>query len=129
MRSASKKQKKRLTGLGALLVVLFTVFTADGDSAESAHDVSVKQGQDLTINLRSNPSTGYRWSAKFDKDFLHLKKESFTRSDTSLPGSPGQQTFVFITKKTGVTDIEFVYSRSWEKVFAERSIYRVTISK
>lgn len=110
-------------------MLLFTICPVTADPDRSVQEISAVQGKAFTIRLASNPSTGYRWSAKFDKDFLDLKEESFKRPENSRPGSPGQQAFVFIANKTGVTDIDLVYSRSWEKVFAERRIYRVIISK
>jgi predicted secreted protein len=123
------KRKATLSCFGTGLMLLFTVLTVAADPDESVREISVTRGNAFTISLRSNPSTGYRWSAKFDKGFVHLKEESFKRPENSLLGSPGQQTFIFVANETGVTDIDLVYSRPWEKVFAERRIYRVRISK
>ena len=112
-----------------LLLVTFFILVTGIDSARSSNTIQVSQGTAFTIILKSNPSTGYQWSAKFDHGILRLKEKTFRRPSGSLLGAPGEQIFIFIARKVGITNIEMTYCRPWEKNFAEQRVYEVRITE
>ncbi len=68
--------------------------------------VTVVQGQNFTIPLQSNPSTGYHWEPQFDSTALSLTGSVFVSgpNPNHLVGVPGSQNFTFqgITQGTSV---------------------------
>ena len=73
-------------------------------------------GDELVVELESNPTTGYTWAYSIEGTTLELVSEDYTSSTTSsaMTGAPGTQKYTF--KKTGAGDatISFDYARSWE---------------
>jgi len=91
-------------------------------------EILVKVNEEFKIPLESNPSTGYKWEASFDKAFLNLKADDFKRPAKARIGAGGTQTFVFLPVKQGETKIRFVYKRHWEKTSAREKTLRIRIN-
>jgi predicted secreted protein len=87
----------------------------------------VKVNKEFKIPLDSNPSTGYKWEASFDKAFLKLKADHFKRPAKAPIGAGGTQTFVFLPIKKGETELRFVYKRPWEKTIGREKTFRIRI--
>lgn len=81
---------------------------------ESIDKVSVKSGEDFTIKLESNPTTGYTWQPIYDDAYVKLVSNDFIRA-TKLMGAGGLERFFFRAVKSGNTEIEMLYKRVWEK--------------
>jgi len=82
-----------------------TVF-GPGDS------IRVVDGQTFVIELESNPTTGYEWTAE-DNPNAEFVKSSMVTSST-LPGAPGMQRLTFEATKTGSSTLVLNYARSFE---------------
>lgn len=76
--------------------------------------IKVKINDEFYIELDSNPTTGYRWEAKFDENYIDLKKKKYSPSSDRI-GAGGKVKFDFQTLKTGETKIELAYKRLWER--------------
>ncbi|MFL6492196.1 MAG: protease inhibitor I42 family protein [Nitrososphaera sp.] len=65
------------------------------------HARTVRQGEKFTIELQSNPSTGYRWHLLyFDKSILNLISSEFATKPRNQIGTAAIQRFKFeATKK------------------------------
>lgn len=85
--------------------------------------------QVFAITLESNPTTGYRWEAKFDRAFIELKNRDLAVSNPRSIGAGGVETFNFIPLKAGETKIIMSYQRPWEGKPAEEKSFHVTISE
>lgn len=76
-----------------------------------------KQSQ-FSFELKSNPTTGYRWSVfKYSKVFFALKDSSYKQSQPMLIGSGGYQTFVFNVQNPDQKIDQWIsmkYARPWE---------------
>ena len=48
-----------------------------------------------TINVVSNPSTGYHWVAVYNRKHVKLLSDTFKSNNQRLIGSPGIETFKF----------------------------------
>ncbi len=107
----------------SLLVIAFPAYAADK---------KVTLGKKFQISLKANPTTGYKWTASYDKKFLKLVDETYNR-DLSGPkprvGVGGTTTFSFLPVKTGETSINFRYERPWEKEVAEKKTFIINIRR
>jgi predicted secreted protein len=67
------------------------------------------QGQNFTIQLQSNPSTGFHWEPQFDSTALSLTESVFINGPNphNLVGVPGSQNFTFQGIKPGTSIITF----------------------
>lgn len=125
----TKPDKKGL-GFRIFVPVLFCCLPVlvAAEPRESAGVIHQPLHKPFTISLKSNPSTGYKWQAKFDENIVTLVKETYEKPPEKLIGAAGQQVFVFRPVKTGDTEIEFVYQRPWEKDFAKRQVYHIKVT-
>ncbi|MHB8205006.1 MAG: protease inhibitor I42 family protein [Desulfomonilaceae bacterium] len=85
--------------------------------------------QPFRIELRAaTGSTGYSWSAQFDKAFLKLKKSWYEKPESNLLGASGIQVFFFVPLKPGITKIEMRLKRPWEPSSSKTKVYQISIS-
>jgi predicted secreted protein len=94
--------------------------TTDATYGDPAHPITLPVGQQFTVRLESNPSTGYEWQMDLAAAMpVELVREEYkapdTDTDTDVVGAPGQQRFVFQAVAEGAVTIEFSYVRPWEE--------------
>jgi inhibitor of cysteine peptidase len=91
--------------------------------------VTAVQGQNFTITLRSNPSTGYHWEPQFDSTALSLTDSVFISDPNphNLVGVPGSQIFTFQGLAKGTTTITF-NNVSPAQIITEQTVYAVTVT-
>ncbi len=76
-------------------------------------------GEDLTVTLGSNPTTGFRWS-----EFAEISDETIVQQTSHKyvgkeyeapppPGTSGEEVWTFRALKKGATTISMEYSRPW----------------
>jgi predicted secreted protein len=120
-------------GRSAILpLAAFCLLLVIASSTTYAADKKVTLGKKFQISLKANPTTGYKWTASYDKKFLKLEGETYTR-DLSGPkprvGAGGTTTFSFLPMKTGETSINFRYKRPWKKEVAEKKTFIINIRR
>jgi len=114
-----------LTGLFLSAVL---VFGSRQISCAEDHEIKAVSKQPFRIELLAAiGSTGYKWSAQFDKAFLKLKKSSYEKPESKLLGASGKQVFVFVPLKQGNTTIEMQLKRPWESSSEKSRVYRIQI--
>jgi len=94
------------------------------DFYEKSHitdSIEVEIGDEFTVNLCSNASTGFQWMEIADISdpgvLVQNSHEFFALSekgDPPPPGTPGNQIWTFKTLKQGTSILSFEYSRDWE---------------
>jgi len=101
------------------------------DAADSLSDVSLDVGDQLDVELESNPTTGYSWELGPLPDGLQLVSSDFEEPGGSLVGASGTQRFVFDVVGLGNGILRFEYVRVFEDpVVAEQIVeYVVTIAE
>lgn len=72
--------------------------------------ITVVQGQNFTIQLQSNPSTGYHWEPIYNSSYIKLVNRAFASGVSANPlvvGASGTDTFTFQGTKQGTSIITF----------------------
>ena len=85
---------------------------------EDASDrLEVTTGQEFSITLASNSTTGYHWelAAPLDETFIKLLGSEYNAPETRMVGVGGQETWTFRAVGQGQTIINLKYVRPWEK--------------
>ncbi len=100
-------------------------------AADSLSEVSLDVGDQLEVELESNPSTGYSWEPAPLPDGLQLISSDFEEPGGSLVGASGTQVFVFDVVSPGSGILRFEYVRVFDDpVVAEKIVeYVLTIDR
>ena len=112
-----------------LAAAMLTAAVAKADAADQTLQLTV--GQEATVELEENPSTGYRWTidakAGVNASILRINDRGFSQ-DTGgkrLLGAPGIHRWSVAATSAGSASITFVYQRSWETTPVRR--HQVTV--
>ena len=76
----------------------------------------VQRGAKITIELKENPTTGYRWTiSSIDEVLLEPEDDEFLPPDHATPGAGGQHRFFFRAKGAGSTALTLISKRAWQR--------------
>jgi inhibitor of cysteine peptidase len=75
--------------------------------------IKTKIGETFTIELESNPTTGYQWQEKFDETKLKLLEKKTNLHSNSI-GASTTEVLSFQALTDGVSTINLDYKRIWE---------------
>ncbi|MBR4686547.1 MAG: protease inhibitor I42 family protein [Candidatus Methanomethylophilaceae archaeon] len=118
---------KAILGISALAVVLILFGTyylnptdSQGDDMdfimlEGSGDISVKVGEEFTVGLRGNVTTGYDWVLVSDGG-IALVDDLYRVDDPGNPprvGVGGIHYFTLKAEKAGTYEVDFDYQRVW----------------
>lgn len=106
----------------AVLVVGLTAVACGNDDSTSIDfsdpgtSYAVAVGDEFTITLESNLTTGFEWTLETPPpaDVLQLVDEAYIAPDTDLVGAPGYQELTFRAIGDGSTYIELWYVRPFD---------------
>ena len=87
------------------------VFTANDTN------ITVTAGEQFTISLESNPTTGYNWSVRIPEggEKIMIISSEYAKSKSGKIGEGGEQLWRFKTIGTGEVKLELSYIRPWKK--------------
>lgn len=101
------------------------------DARDDGRTVELKPGDELSVKLESNRSTGFRWVLAEGPGRILLKQGDpmYSRPIDSAPGAGGTETWSFRAVAAGEQPLVFEYRRQWEKDKAAEKVvtYKVTI--
>jgi inhibitor of cysteine peptidase len=98
------------------------------DEKDDGAQVQVPRGAKVTIDLKENPTTGYRWTiSSIDHAFLVVDGDEFLPPGQKSPGAGGQRRFFFRAKAEGSTALSLVNKRAWEHDDKAVSTFNLTI--
>jgi len=92
--------------------------------------IQVKAGQNFTIRLQSNPTTGYGWQlSKALDNKISLVTNAYIPPDSKLCGAGGHEVWTFKAIEQGQAEISMKYVRPWEKYQppARTNVYAVMV--
>jgi len=87
----------------------------DKDSGRTLH---LDRGDTVTIQLVSNPTTGYQWqfgTPLYDETVMILRGDNYIKPQEQLAGAPGKRSLTFLAEGSGRTGVRLIYVRPWEK--------------
>ncbi|HDR6218685.1 protease inhibitor I42 family protein [Bacillus cereus] len=84
---------------------------------DSGRTVTMSIGDTFSIQLKENPTTGYRWALE-EIEGIKLVQDDFKSSNNGI-GSSGLRIFQLRTTKDGVYEI---YIKNWQEWSGEASI-------
>jgi inhibitor of cysteine peptidase len=123
----------------ALFLLVLAALAGCGSSkkSETAGTVSsmkVTAGQDFTISLQSNPTTGYQWQLDGPLDekvvkYVSKEYKADQSGGTENVGAGGVEVWTFKAVGKGGADIKMKYVRPSEKGAkpAEQRVFKVTV--
>jgi len=93
-----------------------------------ADSISTTVGQEFTISLDSNPTTGYEWILVSSlPSWLELVRHEYTPTDPGKIGGGGIDEWTLKATNTGSTTLIFHYRRPWETGVQPLEIYEVQV--
>jgi inhibitor of cysteine peptidase len=101
----------------------FEVIYSDPDTT-----IKVEVGQEFTIALDENPSTGYLWEAQIDTSFLELVESKYEAPSGGGLGAPGTRSFVFAALKEGNTEVTMTLTPPGEEEPVETKVFTVEVA-
>jgi predicted secreted protein len=117
-----KNKEDSITTTKASFVVNSTI-----ENKKQNENITVKKGQEFTIILESNPTTGYQWIPTFNTSMINLVSHNFQPSTIKLMGSPGTDIFKFKATNQGTESLKMIYKRSWEKDFVKEKVFVIKV--
>jgi len=119
-----------------LILTLFMIGVVSGCSHKSAIStytepsqvIQVNAGQEFTIALSSNPTTGYDWEYTSVYTVVQSLGKTYQADSPVLMGSGGTDTFSFKANSKGTATLVFVYKRSWETTTADQKTFTVKVN-
>ncbi len=88
-----------------------------GEFSDPARPITVNPGEEWSITVSSNATTGYSWrlAAPLDEKVVKLVGSRYVAPRTDLLGAPGREVWTFIATASGKTTVSLKYIRPWEK--------------
>jgi len=117
-----------LRGGLALLAVVALLTAAEGCAGKKIYGertptIAATVGEQIIIELPSNPTTGYTWmpSGHPDSMVVTLMASDFEPDPSTAFGTGGHHRWTFRAVGPGSTTIKFTYGRTWEQTPPEKS--------
>ena len=115
----------KMTAAALLSAILCACSTTGADpqhyeltKADKGRTLHLKSGDIVTVQLASNPTTGFQWefgTPALDRKVVSLREDRFISPKGDLCGAPGKRSLSFQAEGPGRTDIRLIYVRPWEK--------------
>lgn len=123
------------TALSILFVGFIGCFNMPNATASTNYgpdntSININHGKAFTVEIPSNPSTGYQLNlVRPLSPLLELVKEFFVSDcpNTRKVGCGGKQFYIFKALTAGKTSLEFTYARSWEPESGTKYIFNVVV--
>jgi inhibitor of cysteine peptidase len=96
------------------------------DEAAHGQTIDLAVGDELTIRLAENPTTGYRWDVRSRASTVCDLASDEYEAPKPTPGAGGVHVWAFRATRPGAAELLLVYRRPWdepsepEKTFAVR---------
>jgi inhibitor of cysteine peptidase len=93
-------------------------------SDDSGAEFDLNIGDEIVVELESNPSTGYSWELALpdSSPMVQLRSSVYTAPDSDLVGAPGTQQFTFEAVEFGAGVVRLEYIRNFDEVIIPEKI-------
>lgn len=93
----------------------FSVQAVTVTEKEDNQTFEVQQGEEITLLLKENPTTGFRWQFQMDPDDSFLEDTFQPSREKGLVGAGGMRLIKWQPRQAGKYHLTGSYQRSWEK--------------
>jgi inhibitor of cysteine peptidase len=105
-----------------------TMSTITLTQADKGKSITVHTGDEISINLTENPTTGYRWTIdQTGPTVLASQNPTFSSAPSGAIGSGGIRTFTFIAKQPGTVRLQLRLWRRWQGDSSIIDRYDITV--
>lgn len=124
---------KKIINASALIFLLgFVTFSYSQEKTytETSSEIAASVGENFTISLESNQSTGYSWSVGMVSDNAQVVVAGmdYDLPEGSKTGQGGAEVWHLKAVAPGSVKLMFYYARSWEKDAPAKTLtFNVTI--
>lgn len=124
---------KKIINASALIFLLgFVTFSLSQEKTytETSSEIVATVGENFTISLESNQSTGYSWSVGMVSDNAQVVVAGmdYDLPESSQTGQGGAEVWHLKAIAPGSVKLMFFYARSWEKDAPAKTLsFNVTI--
>jgi len=96
--------------------------------ADSGTSISLKKGENFTLQLRENPSTGYSWELNVTEG-LSVLSDEYTQDEAAEDkvGVGGTHTWILEAVEPGSQHVNGIYRRSWENTTGTEENFTLTV--
>lgn len=131
-----KEKCLRMLILGAAVLLLGALAACSAAASpmmitdkDAGKPVTLAVGQELTVTLESNATTGFAWEvAGLNAAVLEQVGEpEYKAPQSGLVGAGGVQIFRFKAKAAGQVELKLNYRRAWEKDVPPAKTFTVTV--
>ncbi len=111
----------------ALLGLVLTLFGCEKNvlyQGDNGKTLTLQVGEQFTIKLPENPSTGYQWNLQTNPQsqmVVSVVSDKFNPSKSNLMGAGGERVLGYQATNTGTVQIYGFHERPWEKREAQPS--------
>ncbi len=102
--------------------------SADQNYTDPAQPINAEVGDVFTIQLASNPTTGYEWQYTGIGSHVRLLEQTYKAGEPVAIGSGGSDIFTFKAEGEGSATLTFNYKRSWEPDSIDQKVFTLVVS-
>ena len=97
--------------------------------ADTARTVTAKVGDEVSVTLKENPTTGYEWKMISGPGLTAVSDKFVGPSPSPSPmmGAGGMHTWVYKVDRASVLTLTGVYARSWEPQSKSAADFSLTV--
>jgi inhibitor of cysteine peptidase len=127
-----KPRSVLLVVVAAMLMLLAAGCTAPEPvalgEADAGRTVDIGDGQEFTVTLPSNATTGFRWAVADAGPVKQLGDPVYEApGDSGAVGAGGAEVFTFVAESSAPGELKLEYRRPWEKDVPAEKTWSVTI--
>ncbi len=112
-----------------LIAVVIPCSALELSEPDNGSNFTIFLGEELTIKLPGNPTTGYQWEVLTNGlTMLKQKGEPVFVADSDRIGAGGQITFLFVPCGIGSTRLKLAYHRPWEKETPPIQVFEIGVT-
>jgi len=96
--------------------------------ADNGTSISLKKGENFTLKLKENPSTGYAWELNVSEG-LSILSDNYNQDPApeNMTGVPGVHSWIIEAVDSGSQQVSGIYKRSWENTTGTEENFTLTV--
>ena len=96
--------------------------------ADNGTSISLKNGENFTLQLRENPSTGYSWQLNVSEG-LTILSDGYTQDEApeGKVGVPGNRSWIIEAVDQGSQQVNGIYKQSWMNTTGTEENFTLTV--